>query len=61
VIGAAGSSPFVTSLEVSGNLFGCGFLGLVLPPATLPPNAFVVPAGQKYTGNVGVLVPCGAP
>ena len=49
-------SAFVQSLEVDSNLFGCGFGGL--PGLPVPPNAFVRPSEQTYTGNIGFTVTC---
>ena len=55
---AVRTSPasFVQYLEVDSNLFGCGFGGL--PGLPVPPNAFVRPNEQKYTGNIGFTVAC---
>jgi hypothetical protein len=47
-------SAFVTNLTVDRNLFGCGFVPM---PPHLGKNAFVRPAGQAYTGNIGTAIP----
>jgi hypothetical protein len=58
MIGKTGSpTPFVTSLDVAGNVFGCGFQ-LASP---LPLNAFSAPAGQLFSGTVGAVLPCDPP
>jgi hypothetical protein len=49
---------FITALGVSKNAFGCGFTVGPTPPVGLPPQAFVRPSGQAFTGAIGVLVPC---
>ena len=51
------ATAFVQQLEVDGNLFACGFSG-ALPGLPVPPNAFVRPTGQQYTGNIGFTVGC---
>jgi hypothetical protein len=56
IIGSPSSSPFVQTLEFARNLFGCGFHPF---GNGWPVNAFQLPKGQRVSGNVGALVPCG--
>lgn len=50
-------NSFISGLTVSNNRFGCGF-NTNSPNPTLPPNAFVRPSDQVYTGNIGSTTPC---
>jgi len=49
--------PFLMALRVENNKFGCGFSTGPTPPS----QAFVLPSGQTYTGNIGKLCPCQGP
>jgi hypothetical protein len=51
-------AAFVQYLEVDSNLFGCGFGNGAMPGLPVPPNAFVRPSEQTYTGNIGFTVGC---
>jgi hypothetical protein len=47
---------YVGSLTVAGNRFGCGFTN---PGSSVPlPRAFVRPAGQSHSGDIGTVAPC---
>jgi hypothetical protein len=59
-VASAPQSGFIDSLLVNSNRFGCGFPSPLTVPQVplLPPNAFVRPSGQTFTGNIGAPIPC---
>lgn len=53
-------SGVIDDLAVDANVFACGFPApvITLPGLLLPKNAFIKPAGQTFTGNIGSTAPC---